>query len=360
MAIRFAASHKMSEGRAARYKSYIHRYLQKLQELHPHMRLRPNHHLALHFDSFLRMYGPVHGWWMFPFERVIGILQKTNTNWKVGECIIPFPGVFHSTSPGEMEATMLESFCAAGNIKLFVSREACPEALRKCAPILDDYTNGEDRGTLNSDVRDFLANSGIARAARNDKVPTKRPTNLDDAIVATLESQSFALAIELPGWVPDHQGIKLTSYIRGNLHLSVASHCTANSVVFFIPTPETGETIPGIIREMFQQDQYVFFVLQRYLPAEIEDPFQEYIDFGAALWSKRLRTEPEVIPASRVAHQGYRRPWGTNHLVLKPIIKVRFVCVALCINTYADAGFLTLMLVNCTQLKKWGYITSWE
>jgi hypothetical protein len=30
-------------------------------------------------------YGPVHGWWMFPFERVIGALQKTNTNYKIGK-----------------------------------------------------------------------------------------------------------------------------------------------------------------------------------------------------------------------------------------------------------------------------------
>jgi hypothetical protein len=27
----------------------------------------------------------MHGWWMFPFERIIGALQKTNMNYKIGE-----------------------------------------------------------------------------------------------------------------------------------------------------------------------------------------------------------------------------------------------------------------------------------
>ncbi|KIK76306.1 hypothetical protein PAXRUDRAFT_170343 [Paxillus rubicundulus Ve08.2h10] len=44
----------------------------------------PNHHALLHLDDFLCRYGPMHGWWMFPFKRVIGSLQKMNTNHKIG------------------------------------------------------------------------------------------------------------------------------------------------------------------------------------------------------------------------------------------------------------------------------------
>ncbi|KAG2048976.1 hypothetical protein BDR06DRAFT_975564 [Suillus hirtellus] len=53
--------------------------------------------------SLLR-YGPMHGWWMFPFERVIGGLQKTNMNYKIGE----------------LEKTMLETFCAAAKVKAII------------------------------------------------------------------------------------------------------------------------------------------------------------------------------------------------------------------------------------------------
>ena len=30
----------------------------------------------------------MHGWWMFTYERVIGLLQKINTNYKIGERVI--------------------------------------------------------------------------------------------------------------------------------------------------------------------------------------------------------------------------------------------------------------------------------
>ena len=60
-------------------------YLNILKDLYPNMAWRPNHHASLHIGSFLLLFGPMHGWWMFVFERMIGLLQKTNTNFKLGE-----------------------------------------------------------------------------------------------------------------------------------------------------------------------------------------------------------------------------------------------------------------------------------
>ncbi|KIK78949.1 hypothetical protein PAXRUDRAFT_162629 [Paxillus rubicundulus Ve08.2h10] len=59
-------------------------YLECVKTIFPEISWQPNHHASLHLDEFLHMYGPMHGWWMFPFERVIGSLQKTNTNHKIG------------------------------------------------------------------------------------------------------------------------------------------------------------------------------------------------------------------------------------------------------------------------------------
>jgi hypothetical protein len=47
--------------------------------------LYPNHHLSLHLAECIRNFGPVHGWWAFPFERYNGIIQRYNTNNKMGE-----------------------------------------------------------------------------------------------------------------------------------------------------------------------------------------------------------------------------------------------------------------------------------
>lgn len=59
--------------------------LECIRDAFPSHSFRPNHHSCLHLHEFLLRYGPMHGWWMFPFERIIGALQKTNTNYKIGE-----------------------------------------------------------------------------------------------------------------------------------------------------------------------------------------------------------------------------------------------------------------------------------
>jgi hypothetical protein len=74
-------------------------YLDTLVELFPDYSLRPNNHLSLHLAECLRSFGPVHGWWAFPFERYNGILQRFNTNNKLGAAIIvssrQIPESFH-------------------------------------------------------------------------------------------------------------------------------------------------------------------------------------------------------------------------------------------------------------------------
>jgi hypothetical protein len=84
-AICWATSYRTSELHAAQYMICMVAYLNTLKELYPNLAWRPNHHAALHIGPFLLLFGPMHGWWMFVFERVIGKLQKINTNDKLGE-----------------------------------------------------------------------------------------------------------------------------------------------------------------------------------------------------------------------------------------------------------------------------------
>lgn len=85
IALRWGTSYRTSEIHAAKYEENMKAYLQSLLDLYPSIKLRPNHHAALHLGELLLQFGPVHGWWMFPFERIIGILQKINTNSKMGQ-----------------------------------------------------------------------------------------------------------------------------------------------------------------------------------------------------------------------------------------------------------------------------------
>lgn len=84
-AIRWATSHHTSTKHVESYTNTMKDYLKTLKDLRPNQRFRPNHVNALLIGNYLRLYGPVRGWWMFPFERVIGELQRVSTNNKLGE-----------------------------------------------------------------------------------------------------------------------------------------------------------------------------------------------------------------------------------------------------------------------------------
>ena len=86
VAIRWGTSYKTSAQHSQKFEENMVLYLRSLLFLYPDIKFRPNHHASIHIGPLLAQFGPVHGWWMFPFERIIGLLQKINTNNKMGEC----------------------------------------------------------------------------------------------------------------------------------------------------------------------------------------------------------------------------------------------------------------------------------
>jgi hypothetical protein len=83
-ALHWATSYGTSPEHAAEYMENMQAYLSSLRALFPHTDLRTSHHNALFIGEMLLRFGPIHGWWMFPFERIIGLLQQINTNSKMG------------------------------------------------------------------------------------------------------------------------------------------------------------------------------------------------------------------------------------------------------------------------------------
>ncbi|KAG2747943.1 hypothetical protein P692DRAFT_20735199, partial [Suillus brevipes Sb2] len=86
-AVYLACARSTSAERAHAYRSHIARYVGNLKKIHPTFALRPNHHAAFHIYDFLLLFGPAHSWWCFPFERLIGILQRLPVNHKIGVCL---------------------------------------------------------------------------------------------------------------------------------------------------------------------------------------------------------------------------------------------------------------------------------
>jgi hypothetical protein len=56
----------------------LQRYCQGLLRLGVH--LQPNHHFAMHYERYYRLYGPCYAWWLFAYERFNGILENVNIN----------------------------------------------------------------------------------------------------------------------------------------------------------------------------------------------------------------------------------------------------------------------------------------
>jgi len=83
-AITIASSHVTSPAHADRYLQHIQVYLDGVRRLFPDYEFHPNHHMAIHLYEYLLFYGPVHSWWTFPFERLIGMLERVSTNNRFG------------------------------------------------------------------------------------------------------------------------------------------------------------------------------------------------------------------------------------------------------------------------------------
>jgi hypothetical protein len=79
-AIRIACLRSMTKDRADAYRTYMINWIGNLQVILPHARHRTNGHMALHVWDYLQLFGPVRSWWCFPYERLIGQLQRLPSN----------------------------------------------------------------------------------------------------------------------------------------------------------------------------------------------------------------------------------------------------------------------------------------
>ena len=90
MEIKWGMSHITSENHVRQCTKYMQAYLECVKEIFLYITWRPNHHAVLHIHEFLLRYGPIHGCWMFPFKWIIGTLQKTRTNNKMGQWLYTY------------------------------------------------------------------------------------------------------------------------------------------------------------------------------------------------------------------------------------------------------------------------------
>jgi len=86
IAVHWATTRSTSEQHIELVEQHLVYYVQSTLELFGSRALVFNNHASFHIPECLRAFGPAHGWWAFPFERYNGILQRFNTNSRVGMC----------------------------------------------------------------------------------------------------------------------------------------------------------------------------------------------------------------------------------------------------------------------------------
>ncbi|KAH7871263.1 uncharacterized protein C8R40DRAFT_1055085 [Lentinula edodes] len=74
---------KLTLNRREQFRHLLRLHILGLQKNFPGW-IFPSHHLAFHIHDFMDLFSGVRHWWLFPFENLIGKLQRIPTNHKPG------------------------------------------------------------------------------------------------------------------------------------------------------------------------------------------------------------------------------------------------------------------------------------
>jgi hypothetical protein len=312
VAVRWATSYRTSERHSEKFEENMVAYLQCLLDLYPNIQLRPNHHAALHIGPLLKQFGPAHGWWMFPFERVIGALQGINTNSKLGKHWkqTRYKEITYENCIGELETTMLKTFCAGANLKALLQSESCPTTLKTAVPILERQWN-QNRRTGN-EVNN-LGNHEIRKVGNGRQVLLlceQYKVVFQTAYKKVLPEGAFLHA-------QSHKRISIAGRV-----FATTSQLPRNAEVFFQPS-EGESLIPGVISGIFSigddgEEVFVLCIQPRKPVIGIGNPFSRFPDFGAEFWSTELGSAM-YIPATQPLYYSQSRVWAKGIMVLKPV-----------------------------------------
>ena len=342
-AISWATSYITSVTHAVQYMTCMTAYLNVLKELYPNLAWRPNHHAALHIGHFLLLFGPMHGWWMFPFERLIGRLQKININCKRGMCASLSRAVIADGLSGELERTMLETLCASTNLKSLLLQHYETPALHKLSLLVDRAVTDRFRDPLAG----VISPTSQGEMSGTPKRQRKPPHLSTGALRAFSDYYQESLGRSLP--IPVLTSIS-THSIDG-LSFSVLRELEHNSTIFF-RSQHQGQcpaVIQFIITIPTDKQLDVFFIVKRYAPlrrpvAEDPDPFTLYPAFGASLWSSRILPDLVVISSQQVVCHAIRRRWVNGIILFKILNRVSLYFLAIFISD--DSYFIQKLVIN--------------
>ena len=263
-AINIASSRTTSRDKANLYTRYMTEYLDGLWNLMPDYQFRPNHHMALHLSEYLLLYGPVHGWWTFPFERLIGLLQDIPNNFK----------------NGQMEETIATSFVKSANLRALLTKSECPEAIKNCQAFFQKLVDPEVRNTLLTDISVFTSHLE----------PELMPTPAVSSPSSSIRGTTFRILEKHLSNInksPIGGTVKNLSYytVHGRTFSIAARHKGNGSALVRHQSSILPAQIEDIIRT---SDDQTFVAVRYFRPTAVNDPFEAYPALRISLWDSKL------------------------------------------------------------------------
>lgn len=236
--------------------------------------------MAFHIKDYLVLFGPVHAWWTFPFERLIGMLQRMPNNGKIGE----------------LEETISASYTRAANLRALPLKAGCPEVLQNCekifAKLLDPYL----RNTLPTDtnILDSLNDVDDLGESCDEDAMNPVPNDLKLALSAYLSSPA------------PRKARFLTQVTIGGLNYAVMTKHLGNSCAI-VQTEVDVSPVPAQIHYIIQTPEpngpRVYVGVRCYRPANlIHDPYAYFPALHAQLWDREPWNLRIIEPHHVVCH----------------------------------------------------------
>jgi hypothetical protein len=271
--------------RAQTFLDYLLAYTRDLGKIHKGVNHHPNHHMALHLYEFVLLYGPVRNWWTFPFERLIGTLQRLPQNHHFRD----------------IHVTMSRAFIRGGKLKRLLASSRCPEILHLCKRIFNrafglDYQDDSSSDTSCHSIPSVKASKKIRKQRTPDDLKT----------LVQCDYISLRARFRYNGY----------SFTRGK------------SLINFYPSGRESSSTPiaGSISYIFDtlKGSTVFAVRRQLpVPASIPDPFRHYPNFPAKLYSHELSDTLEIVMPEWVMGDVARWQMTPTEVVIVSLSRVR-------------------------------------
>lgn len=191
-----------------------------------------------------------------------------------------------------MESTLLLAFIRGAKLRHWLGRPDCPNILRSCKRLFDDI---------------YAPSTGTSAA---DSVPgelASGPSIVPDDLRGLVKARSVVIRarITLDGVV----------YARSSTH-------PGNSHIMYHPNGDfRSPAVPGIIKYIYESENRFCIAVRRRLPVhrDVIDPYREYPEFGAQLYSSQCHPDLEVVETGELV--GHYAAWQMNPdlVVVKPL-----------------------------------------